>query len=124
MKGLHQGERLNILANRSGISKAEIAKQLNVHPGHLSKLFKSELLTSKVRKSAAALFGVDESYFDGDASLDQLEYVNESAPEYRTIDFDSLTASNILRYLEEKDKRHYEERARLLIIIENLTKPK
>lgn len=124
MKGLHQGERLSVLANRSGISKFEMAKQLNIHPGHLSKLFKSELLTSKIRKGASALFGVDESYFEEEFSTDQLAFVNESTPEYRAIDFDSLTAANILRYLEEKDRRHFEERARLLAIIENLTKPK
>ena len=42
----------------------------------------------------------------------------------REFRLDSLTAAEVMRYLEEKDRRHYEERARLLGIIENLTKLK
>ena len=130
MKSPSQGDILLLLINRSNLSKTDVAKSLNVHPAHLSKLFKSEVLTLKVRKSAAALFGVDESVFDSGLypdvpDVDQA-YVNEkTAGSYdRDLRLDALTAAEVMRYLEEKDRRHYEERARLLGIIENLTKPK
>ena len=130
MKKPNQGEILLLLSNRSGLAKAEIANGLNIHPGHLSKLYRSEILTSKIQKSAAVLFGVDESVFDSGLYPDvpevRAEYVAERAAGVydRELRLDSLTAAEVMRYLEEKDKRHYEERARLLGIIENLTKPK
>lgn len=122
MKRLHQGERLLLLANRSHLSKGEIAQMLNINPGHLSKLFKSELLTSKIRKGASVLFGVSESFFNDQSTLEELAFVKEDDVEYKAKEMEGLTAQNILKYIEEKDKRHYEERGRLLAIIENLTK--
>lgn len=94
----------------------------------MSKLFKSEVLTLKVKSGAAALFGVDESVFDSGLYPDVPEvdpvYANEKAAggyeQGRRLD--NLTAAEVMKYLEEKDRRHYEERARLLGIIENLTK--
>lgn len=133
MKGLHQGERLLVLSNRSELSRAEIAEKLNIHPGHLSKLFKSEILTSKIKKMSAALFKVDESYFD------QQNFDTETSGSYPLLSeikplnevrlVEEMSATEVIRYLQEKDKRfeeernkHYEERGRLLAIIENLTK--
>lgn len=111
------------------MSKADVAVALNIHPAHLSKVFKSEILTQKIRKSAAALFGVDESVFDlgvyHEIPLPDSFVVNEKSGKYdKQIRLDELTAVEVMRYLEEKDRRHYEERARLLGIIENLTKAK
>lgn len=122
MRSLHQGERLKLLAERSPLSKGEIAQELNIHPGHLSKLFRSELLTSKIRKAASVIFGVSESYFDEESTLDELAFVREQDVEYMAKNTEEVTLSNLLKYLEEKDRRHYEERSRLLTIIENLTK--
>lgn len=128
MKSPSQGDILLLLVNRSNLSKADVAKSLNVHPAHLSKLFRSEVLTLKIRKGAAALFGVDESVFDSGLYPDVPEidplYVSEKAAGVyeRELRLDSLTAAEVMRYLEEKDRRHFEERARLLGIIENLTK--
>lgn len=50
--------------------------------------------------------------------------MNEPDIKYDKKKVDDMTAAEVLRYLEEKDRRHYEERARLLGIIENLTKTK
>lgn len=123
MRGLHQGERLLLLANRSGKSRTEIANNLNIHPGHLSKLFKSEILTSKIKRASAALFNVDIDFFH----FRELDDANE-LEEIKPRDTEEMTAAEVLRYLEEKDRRfdderirHHEERARLLGIIENLT---
>lgn len=121
MKGLHQGERLLLLVNRSGMSKIEVAQQLNINPGHLSRLFKSEILTTKIKKASCALFNVDMAFFD----FSELE-ITDSQAEKESFDklknLEDISAIEVMRYLEEKDKRHYEERVRLLGIIENLTK--
>ena len=128
MKKPHQGEILLLLANRSGLAKTEIAQGLDIHPGHLSTLFKSEVLTSKIKKGAAVLFGVDELVFDGgvldDVPAPLVDVVGEPPGKYEKRRVDDMSAAEVFRYLEEKDRRHYEERARLLGIIENLTKPK
>lgn len=42
IKSLTDGEILLLMARRSGKSNAEIAQLLDIHPNHLSKLFKSE----------------------------------------------------------------------------------
>lgn len=126
-----QGDILLLLINRSGLSKTDVAKSLNVHPAHLSKLFRSEILTQKVKGAAATLFGVDESVFESGLYPDVPEvdagYVAERVERYdrdAPVRLDGLTAAEVMRYLEEKDRRHFEERARLLGIIENLTKMK
>lgn len=124
MKKPKQGEVLLFLVNRSKYSKATIAKKMNIDPSHLSKLFKSELLTSKMITAACSIFGVDESFFDGAVlqNLTQPLAVSEPEAEYQINQYEGLTAAEALRYLEEKDRRHWEERGRLLAIIENLTK--
>jgi len=132
---LKQGETLLLLQRKSGKSVAEVAKMLDIHPNHLSKIFKSEVLTAKIRNKASQIFNVSESVFSGNtiASFPQTE-VNESPVfDYRRTKgrVGDLTAAEVLQYIEEKDRafeaerlRHYEERARLLGIIENLTKSK
>lgn len=120
---LKEGETLLILQRKSGKSVSEVAKLLDIHPNHLSKIFKSEFLSAKIRKRAAEVFEVPESVFSRNtvANFPQ-SVVNEPEPEYvkgkRRVE--DMTAAEVLRYLEEKDKRHFEERARLLGIIEKL----
>lgn len=122
-----EGEVLLLLVKRSKKSNTEIAKMLDIHPNHLSKLFKSEKLTIKIKQKAANAFGVPVSWFEG-KYLPHIPgfdfHVDEPEVEYSKEAFGDMTATDVLRYLEEKDRRHYEERARLLGIIENLTKSK
>lgn len=112
---LKEGETLLILQRKSGKSVSDVAKLLDIHPNHLSKIFKSEFLTAKIRKRAAEVFDVPESVFSGNtvANFPQ-SVVNEPDAEYvkgkRRVE--DMTAAEVLRYLEEKDRRHYEERAR------------
>ena len=127
---LKEGEVLNILVSRLKKSKSEIALDLNFSEQTLSKAFASEVLTLNMKQRAAAYLGVKESYFSGwyVADLDGADFdaLNEPEPVYvrGSSGSDPLTAVQVMNYLEEKDRRHYEERARLLGIIENLTKPK
>ena len=122
-----EGEVLLLITKRIRKSNTEIAKLLDIHPNHLSKLFKSEKLTKKIKLKAPAAFGVDEAIFSGSnfPSIPGIDFmVNEPEVEYTRETFGDMSAADVLRYLEEKDRRHYEERARLLGIIENLTKNK
>ena len=125
---LKEGEVLNILMGRLKKSKSEIAIDLNISDQTLSKAFASEFLTLNIKHRAAAYLGVKESYFSGwyVADMDGADFdaLNEPDPVYVRggSGSDPLTAAQVMNYLEEKDRRHYEERARLLGIIENLTR--
>lgn len=129
---LTEGEILLLLVRRSGMEAKDIAEKLNIHPGHLSKLFKSEKLTSKIKRGASDLFGVPLDIFRNASSenFPDFNFTNEPIAPYKT-GKEPLTAAEVLRYLEEKDKafelersRHHDERSRLLVIIENLSKSK
>lgn len=120
-----EGEILLLIVKRSRQSNAEIAKMLDIHPNHLSKLFKSEKLTNKIKQKVVASFGVDPDVFSKKEfpSIPGFDFeAHEPAVEYSRESFGEMTAAEVLRYLEDKDRRHYEERGRLLAIIENLTK--
>lgn len=121
---LKEGEVLLLLQRKSGKTVAQVAQMLDIHPNHLSKLFKSERLTAKIRNKAAIAFGVLESDFEGNTMADFPQSANEPDVKYQKSKVEEMSASEVMRYLEEKDKRHYEERGRLLAIIENLTKTK
>lgn len=112
-----------MLSNRSQMSKADIAQHLNINPGSLSRLFKSENLTSKVKRAAAKVFDVDISIFDG-VGLEAFPGFILEEPEviYKPKDIEAMDGAEVLKHLEAKDRRHHEERMRLLVIIENLTK--
>jgi hypothetical protein len=119
---LTEGELLLLLVRRSEIDAKNIAEKLNIHPGHLSKMFKSERLTNKMKRAICKLFELPDTFFDDtDGSSIPVFTVNEKQQEYG-IEIEDMTAGEALRYLEEKDRRHYEERGRRLAIIENLTK--
>lgn len=121
-----EGEKLLLLVRRSGMTAADIAKMLNIHPGHLSKLFKSERLTSKIRKQSSSVFNVPESFFADDSTDDfpDVLIANEPDADYGDSPPEQMTVDELMRYLQVKDERHYIERGRLLSIIENLTKTK
>lgn len=122
-KSLTEGEALLLLVRRSGKSGVDIAKLLNIHPNHLSKLFKSARLSFKVKQRAAEVFNVPLSAFEISTPSDVFvpDVVQEPDPQYEKRKVEEMSAAEVMRYLEEKDKRHYEERGRLLAIIENLT---
>lgn len=121
---LKEGEVLLLLQRKSGKTVAEVAHLLEIHPNHLSKIFKSEKLTSKIRNKAALIFGVQENDFSGNSIAEFPQSANEPDVKYDSKKIEDLSASEVMRFLEEKDERHYIERGRLLAIIENLTKPK
>lgn len=121
---LKEGEVLLLLQRKSGKTVAEVAHLLEIHPNHLSKIFKSEKLTSKIRNKAALIFGVQENDFSGNSIAEFPQSANEPDVKYDSKKIENLSASEVMRFLEEKDERHYIERGRLLAIIENLTKPK
>jgi len=123
-----------ILAHRSKLSASDICKGLEINASYLSRLYKSELLTENIRRRAARLFQVPESVFrDGEVGEGE-SVVNEPPARYEAMkrEVEGMTAAEVLRYLEEKDKRHHaervekdrqhhEDRGRLLAIIERLT---
>lgn len=119
---LKEGEVLLLMQRKSGKSVSEVAQLLEIHPNHLSKIFKSEKLSSKIRIKAANVFGVHESDFSGNTMTEFPQSANEPDVKYEKRKVEEMSAAEVMRYLEEKDKRHYDERGRLLAIIENLTK--
>lgn len=65
---LHEGETLRVLIKRAGIKVEDAARTMGLAPNSLSRLFKSEKLTNKVKLKACVLLGVDESIFRATAS--------------------------------------------------------
>ncbi len=134
LKHFTQGETLMLLVHRSKKTASEVCAGLEINPSHLSRLYRSELLTENIRRRAAKFFQVPESVFkDGEVGEGD-SVVNEPPARYEAMkrEVDGMTAAELLRYLEEKDKRHhaervekdrqhYEDRGRLLAIIERLT---
>lgn len=125
-KSLTEGEALLLLVRRSGKSGVEIAKLLNIHPNHLSKLFKSERLTSKLKNQAAEVFNVPLSAFDtvtGAVDIPLPDVVNEPETKYEAVPrLDSMSVGELLEYLERKDIRYHEERSRLIGLLERKEK--
>lgn len=123
--GLTEGEVLLLIVKRSGMSNAEIAKMLEIHPNHLSKLFKSEKVSQKIKRKVQEGLGIPPESFSQDDLTRIPEATisaNEPEIEYKSHGVEGMSAAEVLRYLEEKDRRHHEERMRLLVVIENLTK--
>ena len=83
---LKQGELLKLLADRSKLSKVEIAEQLRINPTTLSKIFKYPKLSPKIRAEGARLFKVPIEYFEGVGVQDVTLPIFEEPPppEYRT----------------------------------------
>ena len=81
---LTEGESLLILQRRSGKSVDEVAKMLDINPSHLSKIFRSENLTSKIKSKASSVFSLPDSFFESKsiASDKALDYVQETGVKY------------------------------------------
>lgn len=64
-----EGEALLILVRRSGMTDREVAQALDLTPATLSRHYKRQALTKKVRRKAAAFFNVPEDYFSKHQSI-------------------------------------------------------
>jgi transcriptional regulator with XRE-family HTH domain len=58
-----EGEKLLLLVRRSGMQTKDAAEKLHLKPTSLSRIFKSERLTQKVKRMAATVFEVSEDFF-------------------------------------------------------------
>lgn len=114
-----QGEVLLLLAHRSKYTKNELAKMMKISASHLSKSFNSQELTPKIRESAESIFGVGPEVWSSE-SIENISAAFEPNETYYS-GGSKLTADEVFDYMEKLDARHFEERNRLLKIIENLT---
>lgn len=106
---LKEGEVLGILIGRLRKSKSEVAEDLKISVQTLSKSFASELLTSNIKRKAANYLNVVESYFSGwyvpNLSESDFDSLNEPEMKYENkMGLDELTASEVMKYLEERDR--------------------
>ena len=87
-KHRHQGEALLILVRRSGREGKDVAKDLDIAPESLSRMYKKQSLTKKTIRKAVATFGVEEGYFyeepNSRSGRDAGDIVGEPTPSYRT----------------------------------------
>jgi transcriptional regulator with XRE-family HTH domain len=85
-EAMNEGEKLLLLVRRSGKQNKDVAELLDIKPTSLSRIFRSETLTSKVKRKAAEVFGVEEGFFsDPDAPLPAPPpTVAEPAPKYQS----------------------------------------
>jgi len=115
--GFTHGEVLMLLAHRSNKKASEVCKGLEINTSHLSRLYRSELVSENIRRRAAKFFGVSESVFLTGEGMPAM--VAEPNASYGFAE--NITAAEVLRYLKEKDQTHAEERVLMLKIIDNLT---
>lgn len=81
---LKEGELLKLLADRSPLSKADIAKELKIRATTLSKIFKRQELSEKIKTEAVRFFKVPPEYFAGETitGADIPDSVQEVPPGY------------------------------------------
>jgi hypothetical protein len=119
-----QGETLMILVHRSGLSGKQAAEKLEIHPTHLSKLFRSEFLTEKIRRKACEVFGQPSEIWEDPEKIVGGGMVSEGELEYRRA---ARAGDPVLERLEtierllEEMRDTTKERLRLLGIIETIT---
>ena len=108
-KRIKEGEKLLLLIRRSKRQVKDVAEDLEIKPTSLSRMFKSESLTLKIKKRASALFGVPDGYFEPG---DQADEVNEETPAYvRT--YTSEEVKRLTKELEEAKREALELKARV-----------
>ena len=81
---LHEGEILRVLIKRAGYRVDEFAKLLDLNPHSLSRIFKSEKLTNKVKSRSAWILGVDISIFGTGIGGEVLD-LGEPNEEYKAL---------------------------------------
>ena len=96
---LHEGEILRILIRRSGKKVDDIAPLMGIVPNSLSRIFRSEKLTSKQKRLAANALDVDVSIFETGQgiSLPDMTKVEEPAGKYANVDPDVLEENRRLK---------------------------
>ncbi len=99
-KKAHQGEILERLVKKSGLKKGEVSKNLNIHPSHLARVFSSEVISSKIKREAAAFFGVDLAMFEEGPAYEMppeaADRVGDDGEEYKSLaaEVERLKAEN------------------------------
>lgn len=111
-----------ILVHRSGMTVKEAAQKLKVHPNYLSTIFRSELLTEKMRRKASELFGESmEIWKDSNKIGMVMEPQARYGIEEEESEVAGMSAEEVLAYLQKKDDQYHAERMMLMKIIDNLT---
>lgn len=113
-----------LLVHRSGMTGKEASKKLQIHPSHLSKIFRSEFLTEKMRRKACELFGESMDVW---SDYTKIGMVMEPQARYgvsgedEADDVEEMSAGEVLAYLQKKDDQYHAERMMLMKIIDNLS---
>lgn len=110
-----QGEILMILVHRSGLTAKEVAEKLQCNASYLSRLYRSQYLTDKMKRKAAELFGVGMDVWK-EAPLDM---VMEPQAAY-SANFGKMTVPELVEYLAQRDQIVGMERNRLLGMLEKI----
>lgn len=92
----------------------EAAEKLGVHANHLSRVFRSELVTEKLKEKAAELFGVGMEIWNENEAM-----VMEPQMEY-SVNFGNMTVPELVEYLAQRDQIVGMERNRLLGMLEKI----
>lgn len=97
-KQVHQGEVLMLLSRRSRLEGAEIAQRMGISRNYLSDVYRRESLSSKIRLSAAAVFGVDIDIFETGLGYEmpqaRAERVGEADEEYNPLIYENERLKN------------------------------
>lgn len=115
---LHEGEILRLLIKRAGFRVDEFAKSLDLNPNNLSRIFRSEKLTKKVKSKSASILGVDISIFETGFSYD----ISESQGSVEEPDEEFLALEAEVARLEEENRQLAEELLKEKAISDELRK--
>lgn len=120
----HEGERLLLLVRRSKMLNSEVAEMLEIATTSVSRIYRSERLSDKVRKKAIAGFGLPEDYFSAPGDV-----VMEVTPKYEPIEKEERDLRNEVERLRKElaalaaeMKKRGDVESKLLDIITQLTK--
>lgn len=116
-----QGEILMLLVHRSGFTGKEAAEKLNIHPSHLSKLFRSEFISEKMRRKACDVFSVPYEVWRNPEMVEDVRTLQEPAAEYRSAADLLLDRLDRIEQMLGEMQGWQGERLRLLGIIEHIT---
>ena len=128
---INEGEMLLLLVRRSGREVKDIAKDFDVAPTSMSRMFKKQKLSSKIKKRAVAVLGVPPDYF---RSTD--DPAHEDAPTPEPINQEDADLwkeiadlwkeiaelKREIARLADEHRKHGTMEEKLLNIIEQLTK--
>ncbi len=99
-KTINQGENLLLLVRRSGKQVQDVAAALDITPTSLSRMFKNETLSPKIKKKAALFFDVPEAYFleegadSPDTAQEPTPQISTKKPRKSPVPIEDLEAEN------------------------------